>query len=552
MIKRSIRTTIVSAAVAVGLMSASVASAASVAPGSGATDIYVAGTISSGTTNIVVDYRNGSTGASSASFNGTITGYGRAAYLAASSGLGAGWSGSVIVSADNDVAAVGVMKWTGGSRTDGKASDVYAALSTTSDTIYFPYAVYSTLPIAGPACDNNTKIQYSRFTLQNTSSTTVNVGITYKARSGNNSYNKQDSIVGYGAKTYDFSVPGGAVPNFNGGTDWSATGCNWAGAIIVTGTQASLAGALSNFWEQYSGTYAAIPPSQASSTVYFPSLERRVASTADNFNPASNFPGLSSIIVQNVDTNPTTITVTWTSRTTGLTTGKFTTSLAAGQAKGFNTRAGADTPADACVQYTGLNCTQTNNRDFYQYLAKWDDVVSPPNTVIGSLSDSASFWVGSATVTGAPGAKLIAANFALRQFSETNGDMSLGAAASTATNTCYLPYAARNMTGGAGTEWSLLRVVNTSGSPTSNVDFYFFNANGTSAGTWLDQSATANGGTVNGANMKTTTFNFLGSGFKGSLRVTADVAINCLAEVLWSDDGGSIANQYATYNGINK
>jgi hypothetical protein len=319
----------------------------------------------------------------------------------------------------------------------------------------------------------------------------------------------------------------------------------------VTGTQASLAGALSNFWEQYSGTYAAVGPTGASSTLYFPSLERRVASTADNFNPASNFAGLSSIIVQNVDTNPTTITVTWTSRNTGF-TGSFSTSLAAGQAKGFNTRAGADTPADACVQYTGLNCTATNNRDFYQYLPKWDDVVSPPNTITGTLSDSASFWVGSATVTGNPGSKLIAANFANRMFAEQNGDMSLGSAASTASNTCYLPYVARTLTGGAGTEWSLLRVVNTSGSATNNVDFYFFNANGTSAGTWLDQSATANGGVVNGANLKQAGFSFLGSSFKGALRVTSDVAISCLSEALWSDDGGNIANQYATYNGVNK
>ncbi len=508
-------------AVFLTLSIAGLALAQSASPGTVNTDVFVMGLRSSGTTNVTADYwpAAGDT-TPTVSIPRELTGYGGYEFAAASSGLSDGWAGSMVVSSDYPVAAVGELMLTGGSASDGKRADYYTALSEPSNILFFPFA---TLDRVGTSGD---KVQYSRFTVQNTSAAPVAIHIQYINRAGDTDGNMPATIPANGATTFDLSVPGTGVPNLTA-TAFYAANDFWTGGLIVTAdsNEPVLAGALHNFWRQYSGSFESL--NSGSETIYLTNIDRRVYHTSSVCNSTSGrWAGLTSLVVQNFDlSNAATITVTFYSKTTGHSR-FFTDTLPAGGAHGYNVRIGAETPGGA---------------QWYRDPSFWDDIPEAGNTV-GSCTDGRMLWVGSAVVEGGPGSN-IAAVVINQRVDTNNASMYASVTGDDAAYAVSFPVAYRAPSGTTAPRWNLLRVMNVGTATATDIDFYFYNQSGTLKMLWLDQSA-AQFAIVDNANLKYTDFDTLGTNWTGTIVVTSDQPIVATSDVLWG------SARYGAYNAV--
>ena len=91
--------------------------------------------------------------------------------------------------------------------------------------------------------------------------------------------------------------------------------------------------------------------------------------------------------------------------------------------------------------------------------------------------------------------------------------------------------------------WNLLRVMNVGGATATDIDFKFYNQDGTLAMQYLNQSA-AQYQIVDGMNLRTSTFeSALGDTWNGTVVVTSDEPIVATSDLLWS------AARYGAFNG---
>jgi hypothetical protein len=491
--------------------------AASATPGTISTDVFVMGLQASpNTTQVVADYWPAAGGASpTVSIPRTLTGYGGYEFTAASSGLPDGWAGSMIVSADHPVAAVGELMLTGGSATDGKRADYYSALTEPSAVLYFPFATLDRVGTAGDI------VQVTRFTLQNTSASPVNATISYINRAGTNDGDMPVTIPANGATTFNLSVPGTGVPNLTA-TAYYAANDFWTGGLIVTAAQPVLAGAVHNIWQQYSGSYESL--SSGGETIYLTNIDRRVYHTSSVCNTTGGrWAGLTSLVVQNFDlVNSVNITVTFYSKTTGASR-YFVDTLPAGGAHGYNVRMGAETPGGA---------------QWYRDPTFWDDIPESGNTT-ANCADGRMLWVGSAVVQGEPGAN-IAAVVINQRVDTYNASMYASVTDDDARQAVAFPVAYR-VPSGTSARWNLLRIMNVGAAAASDIDIYFYNQDGTLQMSWLNQTA-ARYAIVDNANLKYTTFNALGTNWTGTIVVTSDQPIVATSDVLWG------SYRYGAYN----
>jgi len=494
-----------------------IALAANATPGTISTDVFVMGLQSSGTTTVVADYWPGAGATAPAvSISRVITGYGGYEFKANASGLSDGWEGAMVVSSDNPVAAVAELMISGGSASDGERVGYYNGFSDPATTLFFPFAVYAR---AGGTGDIT---QYSRFSVQNTVASNTVITITYIDRDGTSYGPYTDTIPAMGTNTYDMTDPSSpGVPDFTATAYWTANG-NWTGGAIIQ-ADAPVAAAMLNTWRQYSGSYSAL--TSGGETIYVTNIERRVYNaTAAN---RGKWEGLTSLVVQNFDlVNPATITVTFYSKTTGASK-SFTDTLPAGGAHGYNVRTGGSTPAWA------------GGATFYQDLTFWDDIPAGSNPSLADWTDGTMLFVGSAVIEGGPGANIAAAviNQKVRQ---NTAAMYTSITDNDAAYTLAFPTAWRRR-GTASDRWSLLRVMNIGNTTATDIDFYFYNEDGTLQWSLLDQTATQYA-IVDGMNLRG--FTNLGANWHGTILVTSDQPVVGTSDLLWSADRYGAFNAY--------
>ena len=484
------------------------------------TDFFVMGLRGDGgDTSVVADYWPAAGGASpDASIPRTLTGYGSYEFTINNSGLSDPWEGAAVVSANHPVAAAGEVKVSDGSASDGKRYGYYDARDAASDILFFPYVTYDE--------DGSDEIvQFSRMTIQNTGSSSTMIYLTYVDRDGATVAGSwTDTVPGNGTETYDTSVPGTGVPDLTATGYWT-TNDSWTGGVIVTSTEQVLVGAHLMTWRGQSATYTAL--SSGGDKIYLTNIERKIYDATSNQTGGWN--GMASIVVQNFDlTAGTNITVTFYSKQTGGSV-SFNSSLPAGGAEGYNTKAGGDTPGGA---------------DFYATnLAFWDDTPDALNTDLGDWAvDKAMVWFGSAVIEADPGSNIAAVVFNRRHRQDTAA-MYASATDADASYMIAFPFATRRKNQNPNRN-SLFRIVAVE-SGTTTVYVSLFDQAGNLDLTW--SGTTTQYSAVDGANLKNdTNFGSLTDTWDGAAVVTSTHKIVGTSEALWTHTDWMV---YGAYNG---
>ena len=187
-----------------------------------------------------------------------------------------GFSGAVVVDASQDQAVIVENRYSGSGYGDGNAAVAYSAFDAGSATMYLPYAVYYPDAVTGGV----PFVQYSRFTVQNTTTAAASLELTYINRGGVTDFTRTDTLLANGLRNYDLRYPGGAVPDlretgyYGEQCDNILVGCNWTGAIKITSTNGQLiTSVLTNYWRWYVAAYNGV--SGGAQPVFAPSIERR-------------------------------------------------------------------------------------------------------------------------------------------------------------------------------------------------------------------------------------------------------------------------------------
>ncbi|MFZ1471328.1 MAG: hypothetical protein WAV79_00245, partial [Anaerolineae bacterium] len=255
-----------------------------------------------------------------------------------------GFSGAVVVDASQDQAMIVENRYSGSDYGDGNAAVAYSAFDAGSATMYLPYAVYYPDAVTGGV----PFVQYSRFTVQNTTTAAASLQLTYINRGGVTDFTRTDTLLANGLRNYDLRYPGGAVPDlrqtgyYTTQCDNILVGCNWTGANKITSTNGQLiTSVLTNYWRWYVAAYNGV--SGGAQPVFAPSIERRCTDCNPN---AGSWQGFSITIVQNLGNSNANVTLRYRNAATGnedLTISNQT--ITPNAAKGFNTRSGGNVGA---------------------------------------------------------------------------------------------------------------------------------------------------------------------------------------------------------------
>ena len=313
-------------------------------PGTGNTNVVVMNT-GSATAAVVAEYINPS-GAVEATKSANVNAKGSYEFRAADSGLGDNWAGSMILSGDQDLTAVGYTVYSGGSATDGLTGSAYSGFPEGATTIYLPSLFQR--PTA----------QYSRITVQNMDTGTADIQIFYYNRFGQAYAGNPvtDSIPEGAQKTYDLSQKGvGKVPDLG---ITNPPGDGWIGSARIVSSNGKKIGAVaSTFWPEYSSAYESA--ASGSTTLFFSSISRRKLAGQD-------WVQFSGTIIQNLSaTNTANVTGRITDRN-GVEKFSFTIQIPPLAAKGFNTRfAASDWPDyNAFLAALGISAPPNDFSDF--------------------------------------------------------------------------------------------------------------------------------------------------------------------------------------------
>ena len=144
------------------------------------------------------------------------------------------WSGSVVLSSDQDIVAVARTNYTGRpdafetntGQNSGTESSAYEAFNSGSTALYFPVIV-RVKRTSQPTVAQLT----TRFTVQNTSASPATVYLNFRNFDGNTYAPVIVTLNGYGSKTWDTAVNADLPPGLNLAPDVIAL------SLLVTGTQ---------------------------------------------------------------------------------------------------------------------------------------------------------------------------------------------------------------------------------------------------------------------------------------------------------------------------
>ncbi len=230
------------------------------------------------------------------------------------------WSGSVVLSSDQDIIAVAQTKYTGRLNaetgpihTPGTEASAYEAFNSGATDIFFPTLVRVKRTDAPSVAQLST-----RYTIQNTSGNPATVYLNYRNRSDGTTYTPTViTLAGYGSRTFDTTIDTD-LPN---GMDIAPD--TIAFSARVTATQ-PIVGVAEQSWnldgligptpvkQNWVADYTAIPASEATTTLFVPNFSR-VGQSASGMRPCTlnvytNYAFYTAMVVQN--TAATTATVT--------------------------------------------------------------------------------------------------------------------------------------------------------------------------------------------------------------------------------------------------
>ena len=325
------------------LSAAGVANANLTMPYGTGTTTYSVMNVGSAPATVVATYYNPD-GTTSLSSSHNLTVNGRLDITVGQDGpLPPNWSGSVVLSSDQDIVAVARTKYTGRpdanetdpNQTSGTESSAYEAFNSGSTTLYFPVIVRVRRTLQ-PTVGQLT----TRFTVQNTSASPATVYVNFRNFNGTTYPPQIITLNGYGSRTWDTAVDSDLTPPIPASdlnTDVVAL------SLVVTGTQ-PLVGVAEQSWnfdgfvgvtpvkQNWAADYTAIPPTQAATTLYGP-LVARVGTLGGSNWPCTfgnyiSFFFFTQFAVQNTTANTATVTATFirsnTNNPSGQATGSYT------------------------------------------------------------------------------------------------------------------------------------------------------------------------------------------------------------------------------------
>ncbi len=314
------------------LLATTVAAAAPVAfdPGTGTADVAVMNTaVDTGT--VTAEYINPS-GSVERSLTKSVAGKGTVDFTAAESGLGDGWSGSMVLSSTSEIASVAQVHWTGGSSADGQTSGTYEGVSMGTTEAFCP-SVFQRI-----------NAQYSVITVQNTDIGDVTIDMYYFDRNGN-AYSGNpltDVIPANAQRTYDLKTPGGKVPSL---PVVNPPGDGWIGGMKIAARDGKkIAVVAATHWPDYSSIYDCL--GAGATTLYFPDIKRRVF--------GGNWAQFGGNVVQNLSsTNTANLTTYWMDRN-GNQLFTFTDTIPPLASHGYNTRYTSSNVPDHAALFLAL------------------------------------------------------------------------------------------------------------------------------------------------------------------------------------------------------
>ena len=477
--------------------------------GTGTSKIYIQNIDPSGTATYAASfYGQTTTGSPDLTINGSLVYQGNVIYDVSTVGGGAlpsGWTGSVVVSSDRQIAAIAKTIYTGnqfGGYTngspDGKTDQAYSAFLSSSQALYFPYVTQAiTTSLANK--------RFSVVTIQNTTSGNAPIYFQYRSTvTGNIEVIKTDTIPGYRAKSYDLGDPSSA--NFPGYFSTPA----WNGSLVVTST-VGIVGAVGSFWQDTSGvagqlyggwSSAYTAATSPDTTLYAPNVFRRI------INPDPNpilgeWSQWSNLFIQNTSAITAHITVSYTATGSSVPSYTVPITIPGYQARELNTRFGGTSNYPAPADFL----TNLGNMFAGSVVIKSDQpIVGVVHSFWGSFFNAGS----SANLVGSAGIA----------------------------RTWYVPYAPRscsvNPCPSASTlsgwlNWSKVAIMNVSGGPV-NVTAQYVNANGTPQGVAFTLNSLQNGsvdafntrfGSDSGAVTASQMDSALGATFEGGAVISA-------------------------------
>jgi len=449
------------------------------------------------------------------------------------------WSGSVVLSSDQDIVAVARIKYAGRpdayennpGQTSGTESSAYEAFNSGSTTLYFPVIVRVRRTLQ-PTVGQLT----TRFTVQNTSASPATVYVNFRNFNGTTYSPQIITLNGYGSRTWDTAVDSDLTPPIPASdlnTDVVAL------SLVVTGTQ-PLVGVAEQSWnfdgfvgvtpvkQNWAADYTAIPPTQAATTLYGPLVARIGTLGGSNWpctlnNYISHF-FFTQFAVQNTTATTATVTATFIrsniSNSSGQPTGSYTVQVPPFGTWNVNTFAGGN-----------LGIDQTAS-------PFWNIFADGYNAGTGAATHCN--WSGSVVFTSDQ--PIVGIGFVQQPQSYQNYASAFNFfSASGATSTALLPRADRVCTPNnlnvcpdpeieRFTDFSSLTVQNV-GNVSTTLTVTFYNPNGS-----VNQTLNVDGAgnpitlapgqqysfnTRNGANASIAQTQALGNNFKGTVRVTA-------------------------------
>ncbi len=504
------------------------------------TTTYSVVNVGSGPATIVATYYNpnGTTPAGSGSTY-SVPQFGRVNVTAGTSPDGplpTNWSGSVVLSSDQDIIASALTPYTGRANaespepnsTPGTESSAYEAFNAGSTALYVPTIVRVRRSGSPGVAQLST-----RYTFQNTTNTPATLFFTYRTTAGN-VYNTTASLAGYGSVTYD-TTQAADLPHPSLATQTSPV----VMSLLVTSTQ-PIVGVAEQSWDfdsldavtavpikqNWSADYTAIPGEQASTTLFGP-LVAKIGRTV-GISRTCTWGGFTShqfytqSSIQNTGTTTATVTAqfirsntgTGANAPSGLASFSITFQLGPNATWNFNTfNGGGVAPVGSTL---------------------WSNFVDGYNTTTGVATHCN--WSGSVRFTSDQ--PLVGFGFIQQPLSDQNYASAFNFfSASGATSTAFVPQFDRVCTSCAPaavedfTSFSSLTVQNV-GNANTDLTVEFF---GSSGGAPVATITTlGSGGPItlapgqqysfnsrNGANASIAQTALLGNNFKGSVRVIA-------------------------------
>jgi hypothetical protein len=233
------------------------------------------------------------------------------------------WSGSVVLSSDQDIVAVARIKYIGRpdayennpGQISGTESIAYEAFNIGSTSLYFPVIVRVKRAAQPTVAQLST-----RFTVQNTSASPATVYLNFRNFDNTTYAPVIVTLAGYGSKTWDTAVDADLPPGLN------LTPNSIALSLLVTGTQ-PLVGVAEQSWnfdgfigatpvrQNWAADYVAIPVSEATTTLYAP-LVARIGAPSGGLRPCTinvypSFAFYTQYSVQNTTATTATVTATF-------------------------------------------------------------------------------------------------------------------------------------------------------------------------------------------------------------------------------------------------